>query len=286
MFDWQDLRYFLMLARTGSFSGAASELSVEHATVGRRVAALEKALGLKLVYRLPRSSRLTEDGQAVARLAAAMTESAQAIDAYALRASSALSGTVRVSVPPTVGNFCIAPHLQAFHEAHPSVKIVMAGTPEIEPLDRGVADVAIRMVKPEEASLMTRRIGAIRFGLYANVTYATRPPGQWEFIAYDASLDHVKHQKWLRRYLDGRPIVFETSDVIAQQMAARSGAGVAVLPTIIGERDAELVKLDVEHEPPETTLWLVTYPDLRRTPAIKAVMAFLVDCVGREPQLK
>jgi DNA-binding transcriptional LysR family regulator len=95
-------------------------------------------------------------------------------------------------------------------------------------------------------------------------------------------LDHVKHQKWLRKNIDGRPIVFETSDVVGQQMALRNGVGVAVLPTMIGDSDAELVRLDIGSEPPETGLWLVTYPDLRRTPAIKAVMEFLVHCIGRE----
>jgi DNA-binding transcriptional LysR family regulator len=286
MFDWQDLRYFHELARAGSLSKAATELSVEHATVGRRIASLEATLGLKLVHRLPRSIRLTEDGLVVAELAATISESAQAIESFALRAKSALSGVVRISVPPTVGNFCVAQYMQTFHEAHPSLKIVMANTPDIAALDRGIADIAIRMVKPEEPSLLTRRIGMIRFGLYASRAYASRPAAQWSFIAYDASLNHVKHQTWLRRFVDGRPIVFETSDVIAQQMAARNGVGVAVLPTLLGERDAELVRLDVEGGPPETALWLVTYPDLRRARAIKAVMAFLVDCIDREPLLK
>ncbi|AUT61683.1 LysR family transcriptional regulator [Paraburkholderia terrae] len=286
MFDWQDLRYFLVLARTGSLSGAASELSVEHATVGRRIASLEATLGLKLVHRLPRSTRLTEDGMVVAELAVRMTESAQAIDGFALRTSAVMSGSVRISVPPTIGNFCIAPYIQEFRERHPSLKLVMASTPEIAPLDRGVADIAIRMFKPQEASLLSRRVGAIRFGLYASRAYAARPPAQWAFIAYDASLDHVKHQVWLRRFLDGRPIVFETSDVIAQQMAARNDVGVAILPTMLGGRDAELVRLSVDVNPPDAALWLVTYPDLRRTPAIQAAMAFLAECIGREPQLK
>ncbi|AMV48492.1 LysR family transcriptional regulator [Paraburkholderia caribensis] len=286
MFDWQDLRYFLALARAGSLSRAADELSVEHATVGRRIASLEAVLGLKLVHRLPRNTRLTEDGLVVAELAATMSESAQAIESFALRATSALSGVVRISVPPTVGNFCVAQYMQTFHEAHPSLTIVMMNTPDIAPLNRGIADVAIRMVKPEEADLLTRRIGTMRFGLYASPAYASRPVAQWAFIAYDASLNHVKHQIWLRRFLDGRPIVFEASDVIAQQMAARNGVGVAVLPTLLGERDAELVRLDAQAGPPESGLWLVTYPDLRRAPAIKAVMAFLVDCIAREPLLK
>ncbi|WP_028205107.1 LysR family transcriptional regulator [Paraburkholderia nodosa] len=283
MFDWQDLCYFVVLARVGTLSGAAGALSVEHATIGRRVASLETALGLKLVYRLPRSVRLTEDGKAIAALAAPMVEGALAVEAHALRASSSLSGTVRISVPPTLGSHCIAQHMRAFREANPTVKIVMEGAAGIAPLDRGVADVAIRMVEPKEGSLVTRRIGAIRFGLYASHDYASRPAAQWEFIAYDASLDHVSHQRWLRVYLDGRPIVFETGDVIGQQAAARNGVGVALLPTMIGDGDTALVRVGGPAAPPETPLWLVTYPDLRRTPAVKAVMAFLVECVGGEP---
>jgi DNA-binding transcriptional LysR family regulator len=283
MFDWQDLRYFVVLARVGTLSGAASELSVEHATIGRRVASLEGALGLKLVYRLPRGVRLTDHGKAIAALAASMIDGAQAVDAYALRAASALSGTVRISVPPTLGSHCIAPHMRAFREANPDVKLVMEGAAGIAPLERGVADIAIRMVEPKEASLVTRRIGAMRFGLYASHDYAARPATQWEFIAYHASLDHVSHQRWLRTRLNGRPIVFETGDVIGQQAAARNGVGVALLPTLIGDGDGALVRLDRRSAPPETPLWLVTWPDLRRTPAVKAVMAFLVECVGREP---
>ncbi|CAG9227080.1 DNA-binding transcriptional LysR family regulator [Paraburkholderia tropica] len=283
MFDWQDLRYFLVLARVGTLSGAANELAVEHATIGRRVASLETALGLKLVYRMPRSVRLTDEGKALAALAASMPDGAQAVEAYALRASAALSGTVRISVPPTLGSHCIAPRMRAFREANPGVKIVMEGAAGIAPLDRGAADIAIRMIEPKEASLVTRRVGAIRFGLYANRDYAARPAKQWEFIAYDASLDHVSHQRWLRGYLDGRPIVFETGDVMGQQASARNGVGVALLPTLIGENDSELIRLDAQSAPPETPLWLVTYPDVRRTGAVKIVMAFLVACVADEP---
>ncbi|CAM2156544.1 LysR family transcriptional regulator [Pararobbsia alpina] len=283
MFDWQDLRYFCVLARVETLSGAAAALGVEHATIGRRVASLESALGLKLVYRMPRRVRLTDDGKAVAALAESVVDGAQAIEAYALRAASSLSGTVRISVPPTLGSHCIAPHMRAFREANPTVKIVMDGSAGIAPMERGVADVAIRMVRPQQDSLVARRIGAIRFGLYAHRDYATRPQKEWEFIAYDLSLDHVTHQRWLRTYLDGRPIIFETGDVIGQQAAARNGVGVALLPTMIGDGDTALVRLDERSAPPETPLWLVTYPDLRRTPAIKAVMNFVAECVDLEP---
>ena len=102
MFDWQDLYYFTVLARTQSLSAAARELQVEHATVGRRIDALEKSLGLRLVDRLPRSRPLTEDGRALARLAGAMTEIATGVEQLSRIASIEVAGTVRVSAPPSL----------------------------------------------------------------------------------------------------------------------------------------------------------------------------------------
>jgi DNA-binding transcriptional LysR family regulator len=286
MFDWQDLRYFLVLARMGSLSAASSELSVEHATVGRRVASLEAALGLRLIRRLPRSSPLTEDGKAFAALATAMEEAAETVQGYARRSLAAVSAVVRVSVPPTIGNSCIAPRIGAFRALHPEVKIVLHGFVTNAALDRGDADIAVRMIRPQEGSLLARRIGVLRFGLYSTREYVARAAAEWEFIAYEQSLGHVRHEMWLRKLLAGRPVVFEASDVRGQQLAARAGVGVALLPTMIGDNDPSLIRLELEAEPPKSDLWLVTYQDARRVPAIRAVMEFLVECIEREPRLR
>lgn len=102
MIDWQDLVHFASLARHGSLSGAGRALGVDHATVGRRIAALERALGLRLIDRLPRSSPLTADGQAVAALVSGMEDSVEAIQRYARGASAAPVSTVRISAPPSI----------------------------------------------------------------------------------------------------------------------------------------------------------------------------------------
>jgi DNA-binding transcriptional LysR family regulator len=285
MFDWQDLQYFLVLARCGSLSAAALELHVEHATVGRRLASLERALGLKLVHKLPRGAALTEDGETVLALAASMRDAAEHIEAHAQRSAATRAGTVRMSVPPVLGHSVIAPQLGAFRTAHPHMRIVLAATPEMAALDRGVTDVAVRMVRPTQGGLVAQRVGTLRFALYASHDYAARRPASWEFLAYDASLDHVRHQKWLRGMLAGRPIVFEASDTQSLQMAARSGAGVAVLPTNVGERDPALTRLPDPDAPPDTDLWLVTWPDLRRNPTVLTVMTFLASCIREDPLL-
>lgn len=282
MLDWQDLRFFAVLARRGSLSAAARELDVDHATVGRRVASLEAALGLRLIDRLPRSCPLTEDGVAIAAMADRMEETAQAVVRRARGAAAPLSGTVRVTAPPALAAVSIAPHVHELRRAFPQLRLVLQASSSIASLDRGEADVAIRLSRPEEKGAVARRIGVMGFGVYGGAEYTNRPPETWEFVAFDEPLDNVPQQAWLRRFLAGRSIAFEASDLFGQLAAAKSGVGAAVLPTLMGDREAALVRLDVTPRPPDREVWLIAYPDLRRSPAVREVINFLVRCVGRD----
>lgn len=286
MFDWRNLRYLLVLARAGSLSAAARELAVDHATVGRRIAALEAALGLRLVDRLPRSCPLTEDGAAMAAIAERMEELALEAQRRSRAASSTLSGVVRVSAPPALTTLCVAPRIGALRRAHPALSVVLLGSSSFAALDRGEADIAVRMARPKGKTAVARKIGTMRFGLYAGADYAERPSQSWEFIAFDEALEHVPQQSWLGRVLAGRAIGFRSNDLFGQQAAARAGAGVAVLPTFMGEDDPALIRVPIDPEPPERELWLMAYPDLRRSPAVRAVMNFLSECVDSEPRLR
>lgn len=278
--DWQDLQFFAAIARAGSLSAAAREMRVDHATVGRRLAALEQALGLKLADRLPRQARLTSDGQAIAALTARIEETARHIERHARGARAAPAATVRVSASPAVAARLIAPAMAAFHIDNPGITIHLAGASAKALLDRGEADIAIRLSRPEQPDLIASRIGLMRFGLYATPVHAALPPSEWRFIAYDDTLDHVSQQIWLQSLLAGRPIVFRASDLFALQEAARTGLGAAVLPRFMGDFDETLVEVPVA-KPPVREIWLVAYPDLTRSPAIRAVMDFIRDIVGR-----
>lgn len=277
---------FLVLARRGSLSAAARELGVDHATVGRRVASLEAKLGLRVVDRLPRSCPLTADGVAIAALAEQMDLTAQQVQRRARGAASPLTGAVRISAPPALAAQCIAPHVVDLRRTHPELRIILQATPSLAALDRGEADIALRLSRPTENGAVARRIGSLRFGVYATAQYAARPPEAWEFVAYDEALDHVPQQTWLRRYLGGRTVAFEASDLFGQHAAVRSGVGVAVLPTIMADNDPALVRIEVTPEPPKRDLWLISYPDLRRSPAVRAALAFLMHCIEREPRLR
>jgi len=281
MIDWRDLEHFLALARCGTLSGAARELRVDHATVGRRIGALERALALRLVDRLPRGAALTAEGKRVAELLAPVEGSVRAVERLARVAAASPAASVRVSAPPALAAYLIAPRVAAFHHAHGGVSIVLSAASAPANLERGEADVAVRMGRPQGAGLVARRVGVVRFGLYASAAEAASAPGDWRFIGYDAALDHVTSQAWLRDFVAGRPIVFRASDLFSQAEAARAGLGAVVLPRFMGEGDPTLVELPLDRAPPRQDLWLVAHPDIRRAPPVRAVMTFLAEVVGR-----
>jgi DNA-binding transcriptional LysR family regulator len=281
MIDWDDLRVFAALARAGSLSAAARELGVDHATVGRRVAALERALALRLIDRLPRRAPLTPRGVAVAAALAPMEGAAISVERLA-RLAKAPAASVRVSAPPALAAYVIAPRLAAFQRAHPDVTIALAGASGAAALDRGEADVAVRMGKPEETGLVVKRIGRARFALYAAPEVARAPREAWRFIGFDAALDGVTSQRWLKALAGKRELAFRASDLFSQAQAARAGLGVVVLPRFVGDGDPGLVEIiSVEPPPPTQDFWLLVYPDVRRAPATRAVTAFLAEAIAR-----
>ncbi|WP_341964096.1 LysR family transcriptional regulator [Pseudomonas sp. RC10] len=286
MFDWQDLYVFSVLARTQSLSAAARELQVEHATVGRRLDALEKALCLRLVDRLPRSRPLTEDGRALSRILEALPGIASEVQQLSRVASIDVAGTVKVSAPPSLAIHTLAPRMAELRRQHPRLNVELLPSLSLAALDKGEADIALRTVRPEEDALVRRKVGVVRFALYASAAFAEQPAEQWTFIGYDASRDHLPQQAWLHQIRRHRPVVFAASDLMSQQVAARSGLGAVVLPTTVGDGDPALRRLTVDSEGPARDLWLTVYPDLRRSPSVKAVMDFLVECVHSEPRLR
>lgn len=280
MFDWEDLRHFAALAEAGTLSGAAKRLKVDHATVGRRVASLEAALGVRLIDRLPRRCTLTEAGRQVAGLVGDVEASAYAIERAALRHQTPVAGRVTLSAPPIFASVFLAPRLVPLRRRYPLLRLVLAGEAASVSLGRRDADLAVRLSRPQERSSIGRRVGTMRFGLYAAKAYeALAEPNGWEFVGYSDPLDHLPQQLWLREIAGGRPVVFEASDLASQHAAVRSGVGVAALPCFLAADDPELVRLPVDTAPPERELWLIAHADVRRAPAVRAVMDFVATLV-------
>ncbi|HEX7390580.1 MAG TPA: LysR family transcriptional regulator [Acidiphilium sp.] len=280
MFDWQDLHCFLAVARLGSMTAAATELGVDHATVGRRIARLESMIGVKLLVRLPRSTRLTEEGTAFVRTAGTMEEGAEAAIRSLRGQSGTIAGTVTVSALPVLAAFVIAPGLPGLIRGHPAIRVVLSATSTIASLERGEADIAIGFVRPKLPGRVVRRIGDLEFGLYGLPAFADRPSESWPLIGFETSLGDILQQRWLDSLASGRSFILRSNDVATQMQATRAGVGVALLPRFLGEADSVLARLETRLDPPVRPLWMSVHADVRRSAVVRAVMDHLANILG------
>jgi len=284
MLDWEDLRHFTAFADAGSLAAAARALQVEHATVARRIAALETSLGLKLVDRRARAYVLTGEGERIAALGRQMREGAEAAVRAGVAGQQAIGGRVSISVPPTTAALQLAPHLGELRRRHPAIHLLLVAETRQASL-RTETDLALRFGRPDDPELVVRRLRRLGFSWYAAPDYLARTrPADYEFVGYDASLDESPQQRRLFEFAAGRPVVLRSNSADVQRAAVRAGAGIALLADFPENlRDPDLTRLPVDTPPLARDLWLVVHRDLRQAPAVRAVAEFLVEVLA-EPE--
>jgi DNA-binding transcriptional LysR family regulator len=267
---WDDVRYFLELARCGSLSAAARALAVEHSTVARRVAALEGRIGVRLFDRLPRSWSLTREGEDLLPHARRIEEEAHAFSRATLGVA-ALTGTVRLSAPPVFASHVLVPRLAEWRRRWPGIVLDIVGEAREADLYRREADLALRLSRPSAGGLAARPLASIGYGLYAAKPWLKRPPQQWEFLGYGDSLRDTPQQQWLAKLAGARSFALYANDLAALHQACRAGLGLAVLPHFLARDDKALRPLPGHDCPVSRGIWLVLHPDVRRSPRVKAV---------------
>jgi len=171
MTNWDNARFFLAVARTGTLRGAAARLCVDQATVGRRIAALEEALSARLFLRTPTMYVLTGAGEALVAPAEAMEQAVHQIERRIAGSDDQLSGTIRVATTDSLGKRFVVPAIAKLRAAHPGIDVVCVTSPGIANLTRREADVAIRTLRPESPDLIVRRLAQLESGIYASRAY-------------------------------------------------------------------------------------------------------------------
>lgn len=277
--DWGNLRFFLELARSGSLGGAARRLGVDRNTVGRRVAALEEELGLPLFERGPQGWARTGAGDELAALASRVEEDVLAIARHADARDPALAGTVRLTTATHLAADLLVPALPLLRARHPGLVLELAADRRALDLTRREADLALRMGRPRDAGLVTRKLSEIAHRLYAAAGSAAARRGRVDldadpFAGFDESLASTPQERWLARVAPARRIAFRCNSTAALVAAARAGVGVAVLPCFVADRDPGLVALEGPRPEPHE-LWLLVHGDLRRTPRVRAVIEWI-----------
>jgi len=269
--DWENLRYFLILARSGTLSGAARELAVEHATVARRIAALEEELGARLVDRRGRRLSLTSAGERIAEMAGRMNAQAEAIERAAAGGRVEIAGQVTVSAPPAFAATMLAEPIVELRRRYPGLLIRVLAEHRYSSLDHREADVAVRFGRPTDGDLTAAKVGAVIFHLYGSREYLDATPDpEWTFIGYDESLDATPPQAALRRLARDEPLILRSSTVELQLALVRAGGGVAALPDFIAAGDPMLSRAQ-PNEISKREVWLVFHTDLKGSAPVRAV---------------
>lgn len=285
--DSEDLKLLLMLDERGSLSAVAKQLDLAVSTVARRLEGLETVLGLRLLDRRANGVRLTSEGSRIALLAAPLVDQAARIGraASALGAANA-AGNVTISATDLIVTDVLAPALPQLWQAAPGLSVTLRAQGEVVSLAAREADIALRMSRPEGASLIARRIYEIELGCFASVDYlAGRDPAaislrDERLLIYDDSYGRIVETDWVAKAgLDGA-VALRTGSTRALLNAAAAGGGIALLPVTFA-RDAGLVHLPLPIQIPPRPVWLLTHRDVRRLPAIRAAHRWIASAFAR-----
>lgn len=284
-FDWNNLRAFLAVARTGRLTAAAARMGADHATVSRRIAALEHGLRAHLFDRSPSGYQLTAHGEKLMPTAEAMESLAvQALEEVG-EADLAVTGAVRIGAPEGFGSYFLAPRMAALADRHPELEIQLVAIPGVLSLSKREADVAITLSPPREGRLLTRKLTDYRLSLYGAPSYLdARAPirtradmGEHRFIGYIEDLLYAPELDYMSAPDVDIHVGLKSSNLIAQLQAALAGAGLCVLPDFIAATEPRLVKVLDGQVGLTRSLWLVTHQDLKALARIRAVTDFMVD---------
>ena len=285
--NWDDVRIFLAIARNGQILGAARSLGLNHATVARRLTALEVALGSKLFTRRTNGSELSGEGERFLVHAERM-ESAMLAASEAAGADSLIDGTVRVGAPDGFGVAFLAPRLGELTERHKGLRIELVPVPRVFSLSRREADIAVTLERPREGRLVARKLTDYRLGLYAAQHYlsrhgtpaslddlaAHRLVGYVEDLLYTASLDYTAE------FLKDWHSSLAVSSAMGQTEAVRAGAGIGILHAFMAP-DTGLIPVLPAHTLIRS-YWTVVHEDLRSIRRVALVADFLAEIVARD----
>lgn len=285
--NWDDLRFFLAVARHGGLSAASRELGVNQSTVSRRIAQLEEGLDARLFDRHARGYSLTAVGEDMLALVTRVEDDVLAVDRTVQGADRELRGLVRVTSVDEVLE-AIAPHLRSFRERFPGIDLEVTSELRTYSLARREADVAIRPGEsPTEPEVVGRKLVTLPLGAYATSEYLAgkkRPRRIADLASHDmiAFATGRGAEELMRGFVGDARVVIRTNSMSAQAIVARAGMGVALLPLFMGEHDPALERLFVVRSQSVYYLWLLIHADLRQTARVRAFVDFMTERIKED----
>jgi DNA-binding transcriptional LysR family regulator len=289
--DWDDLRYFLELARTRRLARAGRKLGVDHTTVGRRIELLERSLGCRLFEAGSEGYALTDAGRRLLEHAESIENSVDLMQTEARGEGVRVGGTVRIGAPEGFAAVFLVPRLTRLFEAHPELHVELLTLPRFPSLAAREADILVTLDPPETGRYIAARLADYTYGLFASRSYLRqhgpiRTRGDLQrhpMVGYIDELRPSPRMDFISELSPERRIRLTSSGMLAQVAAVRAGLGVGVLAHYMVGRDAGLVGVVPGEAMWKHTFWLATHSDWYRLSRVRAVWDFVRSLVEAEP---
>ncbi|MCA1492747.1 LysR family transcriptional regulator [Sinorhizobium alkalisoli] len=287
-FTWDDLQFFLAVARTGQLSTAARRLRTSHATVSRRIDRLEFSLKVKLFERNPRGYVLTAMGQRFVETAERIERETEQLQLDISDSATAQRGVVRLSTLEGFGNFFLADRLSDFASRYPNISLELVAIQQIMALSRKEADIAVSLAAPKAGPYHAEVLTPYTLHVYGARSYLAKHPlirtrndlASHRFVGYIEDMIFAPGLDYLGEIQPGLRAHFQSSSILTQLKAACQGLGLCVLPHFMARNEPALeIVLPGEVEL-KRTYWLICHRDLMAMPRVRAVRDFLVELAG------
>jgi DNA-binding transcriptional LysR family regulator len=290
--QWDDVRFFLAVARAGSLSGAARVLGVGHATVGRRITILEKRLGVTLLQRTPDGFAVTPAGDAVLRQCITMENTALDLERVAAGRDSLAAGSIRLTATEALARQVIAPAIAELRKSYPDLRIDLAVGVRSLDIARREADLAVRVGRPSGLGLVCRKLGEVGYSLYASRAYLAehRMPQRGKGLASHHLITFTGAPAatspfFMNESLDGARIALRCDNPLIQLQAAAKGIGIAELACFLGDDCTDLVRIWPDEPAELRSAWLIMHEDSRRSARIRVASSAIRDVFRRQRKI-
>jgi len=279
--NWTDLSYLVALARARRLAVASERLKVDETTISRRIATLEKALGARLFEREKGSFTLTAAGQLVAIRAERIELEIDEIKRDVAGVDAQVAGVVRVSAPPWMVNHVMVPSLKSLQDKHSALTLELIAEARNVDVMRREADIAVRMSRPvKEQRAVARRLATLEFAVYGR---AGVDPRQLRWINFESHMAGLPQSAWIASGMKAegstQPALLVNDSGIGLRAVA-AGLGKTVLPCILGDRVAGVVRLGGRRPVLNRDVWLMTHPTLKKLSRIRAVQDWIEIALG------
>lgn len=283
--NWDDMRLFLAVARTGSISGAARQLGVQHSTVSRRLRSLEEKLGARLIERKQTGYELTVAGENIKQSALRIEREMLGVDEALLGKDANLVGPLRVTTINNMASSVLMPMFARFSNEHPQVDLHVIVSNMDASLAQREADIAIRLTNSPTDTLIGSRMLTAASTIYGSREYLKEIKQQAAEPGWIGVNCCVFHKTWTKQYCSQQSHNFYSDDTLLTLSAIKEGLGVSYLPCFLGDADPMLERYCEPDPQHDLGLWILLHPDLKRTARVLAFRDHMIQCIQQKKDL-